>query len=93
MKVIIQVFPEIARELNKKVQHTTSSEKLLETVDALGYVMKPLHPETEDTQLMTYFFIEVPDVSTAERMMSRLRQSEAVAAAYVKSADKMPKGI
>lgn len=90
MKIIVQVIPEAARELGQEFQHAEASEELLEMVNALGFSMNPLHPDTKDSQLRTYFTIDVPDEPTAELVINRLLQSRAIAAAYVKPADEMP---
>jgi hypothetical protein len=56
----------------------------------LGVAIRPLHPGTDDSALRTYFTVEVPNAASAERVAARLRDSPAVAAAYVKPPDAMP---
>ncbi len=54
---------------------------------ALGVTPRPLHPGAEDPRLRSYYVVDVPDGATAERVVARLRQSPAVAAAYIKPPD------
>jgi hypothetical protein len=44
----------------------------------------------EDPRLASYFTVEVPDHVTAERVISRLQNCEAVEAAYLKPLDEAP---
>jgi len=59
-------------------------------IETFGLVLEPMHRDTDDPHLQSYFIVEVPDYATAKRMMDRLQSLEAVEAAYVKPPDKMP---
>lgn len=60
------------------------------TIKTFGFTWEPMHRDTEDPYLQSYFVVEVPDNATAQRVIDRLRQSEAVVAAYVKPPDELP---
>ena len=59
-------------------------------IEAFGLTLEPMHRDTDDPTLQSYFVVEVPDHATAQRVMARLRQLEAVEAAYVKPPDELP---
>ena len=59
-------------------------------VEEFGVVLEPLHPDTEDPSLISYFTIEVPDHATADRVIARLLQSKGIEAAYLKPPDELP---
>lgn len=59
-------------------------------LEDLGVSLDPVHPGAEHPFLAPYFTIEVPDIQTAERVMTQLRRSKAIEAAYVKPPDEKP---
>jgi len=90
MQVTIQVSADVARALHQQSPPTAKSETLLRMVDTLGYALEPMHRDTDDPNLQSYFIVEAPDSATAQRVIDRLRESEAVEAAYVKPPDELP---
>jgi hypothetical protein len=66
------------------------AEELDRIAGQLGVVLQPIHPDTTDPDLRGYFTVEAPDRATADKVIAGLRQSKAVAAAYVKPPDAMP---
>jgi hypothetical protein len=59
-------------------------------VDDFGLSFRPLHPDTDDSQLSSYFVVDVPDPAAVPRVLERLRRSPAFSAAYIKPPDAMP---
>ena len=59
-------------------------------VHELGASLHAMHADTDDPTLGTYFTVDVPDRASAEHVAARLRDSPAVAAAYVKPPEAMP---
>ena len=59
-------------------------------VRELGVSLRVMHAHADDSTLSTYFTVDVPDGTSAELVAARLRDSPAVAAAYVKPPDAMP---
>jgi hypothetical protein len=59
-------------------------------LEKLGVELEPMHPGTRDPFLAPYFIVEVPDSETAERIVTHLRQSGAIEAAYIKPLDELP---
>ena len=90
MQVIIQVSPDLASALHKRVSPTIESKELLSFIQASGLTLKPMHPDTEDLTLLNYFVVEVPDQATAQRVVEHLQQFAGVEAAYVKPPDELP---
>lgn len=86
MQVTIQLTEQAARALQ---QHRAIPE-LGRLANRLGVILQPLHPQSPDRALMTFFSAEVPDAGTAQRVISRLLRSPHVTAAYLKPADAPP---
>lgn len=90
MQVTVQVTADEARALHRRGPPTARSKALLRKVGILGLLLEPLHHDTDDPTLQSYFTVEVPDWASAQRVMHRLGRSKAVLAAYVKPPDEMP---
>ena len=91
MQVVVQVKAEVADTLHERGSATTESKDLLGTVDGLGFSLEPLHSDTDDPLLRTFFMVDVPDRATAELVTANLRGCKAVQAAYLKPPDEMPR--
>lgn len=90
MQVTVQVPPDVARTLHQRGPPTAKSQALLGVIEGFGFTLEPMHLDTDDPKLQSYFLIDVPDHATARRVIDRLKQSEAVEAAYVKPPDELP---
>jgi hypothetical protein len=90
MYVTIQLRQDVAIALQQRQINTPAAQELFKTAQELGVELKPMHPGARDSYLAPYFTAEVPNSATAERVINRLRNCEAVEAAYVKPADEMP---
>lgn len=90
MQVTVQVSANVARTLHQRGPPTAESEALLRTIETFGLALEPMHRDTDDPNLQSYFIVEVPDHATAQCVMDRLQQSETVEAAYVKPPDELP---
>jgi hypothetical protein len=80
--VTVQVKPELALPRGAPALDALAGE--------LGVTFRAMHPDTDDPTLRTYFTVDVPNAASAERVAARLRDSPAIAAAYVKPPDAMP---
>lgn len=89
-QVTVQVSADVARALRQQRPATAESESLLSMIETFGLTIEPMHHDTDDPSLQSYFIVEAPDHATAQGVMDRLRQSEAVEAAYVKPPDELP---
>lgn len=90
IQITVQVSVDVARTLHRRGPPTTKSQELFKIVEELGVLLEPMHPGAEDPLLAPYFTVEVPDSTTAERVITHLRQSKAIEAAYLKPPDELP---
>ncbi len=65
-------------------------ESLARLATELGVALRPLHPDSSDPTLQTYFVVDVPEGPGGHRVIERLRQDPAIAGAYVKPPEAMP---
>jgi hypothetical protein len=90
MQVTVQVSADVARALHQRRPPNAESEELLRIIKTFGIGLEPMHRDTDDPTLQSYFTVEVVDPATAQSLMNRLQQLEAIKAAYVKPPDELP---
>jgi hypothetical protein len=90
IKVIVQVSADLARSLNHLTPPTAESEALLEIVEPFGSTLVPMHRDTDDPNLQSYFIVEVPDNEIAQRVIDQLLPARGIRAAYIKPPDELP---
>lgn len=90
MNITIQLQKEAASALQGEGPETEASREINEAAREMGIRLRPLHPGTKDPNLASYFYAEVPDAATAERVLSRLGNCGAINAAYLKPPDELP---
>jgi hypothetical protein len=76
MRITVQLVPELAK-----------ASEIARLADDLGISFRALHPGTDDPALASYFVVDVPDSGATQDIVTRLRHSPAVRAAYVKPPD------
>jgi hypothetical protein len=64
--------------------------KVLQIISSLGFEMQPLHPDTDDAGLRSFYAVEVPDQQTANGLIARLVELPGVDGAYLKPSDALP---
>jgi len=84
MDVIVQLSPDTARALQGHAPSTTETEEIRRSLQQIGVDLLPLHPESGDPTLDTYFYVRVPDEGAARRVLDAVRSRKAVTAAYLK---------
>jgi hypothetical protein len=87
--ITVQVTPETASAI-RDASPGTEHPELQSLSRELGIAFHAMHPGTDDPTLRTYFTVDVQNAALAERVAQRLRDSPAIAAAYVKPPDAMP---
>lgn len=90
IQVVIIVSADVARPLQQRGSPTAGSQELLMIAEELGVLLEPMHPDSDDPLLAPYFMAEVPDSATAEWVITHLRKSKAIEAAYLKPPDELP---
>jgi hypothetical protein len=89
MKITVKVQPELAPALRPGGPPSDESDRLAETLREHGASLTPLHPDTSDETLGSYFTAEVGD-ARADDLVRALNSSPAVEGAYVKPLDEPP---
>ena len=90
MQVTVQVSADVAHALHQRCPPTAESEELLRIIETFRLALEPMHRDTDDPNLQSYFIVEVVDHATAQRVMNSLQQLKAVKTAYVKPPDESP---
>ena len=89
MEVVTMLSGEAARALREKTPNV-EAEHIRELVAKSGSILEPLHPDSDDPNLMRYFFVRARDGEQAEQLARSLRSSKAIEAAYVKPPGEAP---
>jgi hypothetical protein len=84
MVVTVQVTPDVARVLQNQSEPIPASKELIIVLEELDITLEPIHPGTRDPLLIIFFTVDVADSDSAEVVINRLLESEAVEAAYLK---------
>ncbi len=90
VQVTVLVRPNATSTSHQHQPTEGATEELVRITEELGVRLEPMHPAVRDPRLALYFTVEVPDRSTAERVIQQLQRSSAVEAAYLKPADELP---
>ena len=90
MQIIIQVSADVVRALYQRSPPNSESEALLRLIETFGLKLEPMHPDTDDPNLQSYFTAEVQDQATAQQIIERLQQLEGIEAAYIKPPAELP---
>jgi hypothetical protein len=96
MRVVVVLQAETAQEMQSPMRGgsnedlSTGATDLQSLEDELGINLTPMYPGQSHPSLAPFYFIDVPDQSTAESVISRLKQSASVDAAYVQPEAELP---
>ncbi len=93
MEVIVQVRPRQTPQATRTTRAASdvAPPAVFRTVEEeYGVTLRPMHPNAHDAVLCTYYYANVTDEATAHEVLTRLRRSTRIEAAYVKPADEMP---
>ena len=90
MQVTVQVKADAARALQRRAGGDPGAGELLKAAGRHGAKLEPLFPGSDDPLLGSFFHLEVPDLSTAQRVIEDLKRIPATEAAYVKPSDEPP---
>ena len=84
MLITLKLGRDAALALHDRGPHTELSRNLVTRTGDLGLSLNPVHPNTPDADLQTYFFVNVDNPDWVSRVLTQLRSVNAVEAAYVK---------
>jgi hypothetical protein len=85
MRITLQLTPEATREMRLR-----SREAKRRPLTWLERPPTPVHPNTDDPELASFFEIMVEDSAEAARLVRQLQADPAVTGAYVKPDDALP---
>jgi len=89
MVVTVQVEPATARALHSN-DSTGAAGELLAIGRQYGFRLEPMHPGSAHPELQSFFIADIADPEKAEELSEKLRQHQAVLAAYIKPAEGLP---
>ena len=98
MRVVVVLQPETAQELQSPSRSralepgSAGTADLQAAVGELGVSLTPMYPGQNHPTLVPYFYVDVPDQATADRVIARLNRATAVEAAY-QQPDAEPPGL
>lgn len=90
MQVMLQLQPDAAWSLRRRLPASPASAEFLNRARELGITLRPLRAPSEHSVLAAGFTVEVPDRATAERVIQELRSCDVVEAAYFVPSDELP---
>lgn len=90
MQITVHLHSDVARELAERSPPSAATQALQQTIARLDLTLQPLHPGTNDPELKTQFWIEVPTQAMAEQVIQQLLQLKATEGAYFKPLDALP---
>ena len=86
MRIVVQLTPAATKELRAPGARHGHRHVLAWLQEPLT----PMHPQTTDPSLASFFEVHVSDPAAASRLAERLQGDPAVDAAYVKPDDELP---
>ena len=89
MAITVQTDPETAQALHRRSSSSTATE-LSQLIRRYDGRLEPMHPGATDSQLQSFFLVEISEPSRAAELMEQLRRHPSVLAAYEKPAEGLP---
>ena len=89
MRIAVQLTP-TARKHSASSRAAPQYDALANLARDLRVSLEPMHPDSADETLSTWYSVDVPDEATAHTIVSQLLRQPAVAAAYLKPPDELP---
>ena len=83
MRITVQLTSSATKDARAAVDSTASRSVL----PWLDYQLRPVHPDTDDPDLSSYFTVDVSERDEAEDLARELMEDPAVQAAYIKPDD------
>ena len=88
MVITVQVEPAAAQALHAGA--SGSAADLLQLVRDYEGRLEPMHPGSDNSELQSFFTVDVADSGQAQALSERLLQHPSVLAAYIKPAEGLP---
>ncbi|QQZ28035.1 hypothetical protein HMY34_04290 [Thiothrix subterranea] len=88
--VIVKTSPAVARVFHGKSIATPDSKAITAQLKKWNLTMLPMHPNVDDSSLISYFIIHTPNNRVTHEVINELLQLKSIEAAYSKPADELP---
>ena len=90
MQVTVHLRSDIAKALQSRSRGVAAAQSLIEHLRRVPAELHPLHPDSDDKELATHFYLETGSEEEAHRLVESLLKQSGVTAAYVKPPDAAP---
>lgn len=88
--IVVQVTPALAGPLRGEAPSTSDSAAVERIVANERARLHALHPDSSDSELRTWFALDLPEDADPSRLLAGLRARHDITAAYVKPPDALP---
>ena len=90
MQVTVHLRSDIAKAIQSRSRGMAAAQSLIEHLHSVHAELHPLHPDSDDKELATHFFLEADSEEEAKGLVESLLKQPGVTAAYVKPPDASP---
>jgi (p)ppGpp synthase/HD superfamily hydrolase len=90
MQITIHLTPAVAAELQHGRADSPAASELMQILSELEVQLKPVHPGSSDTPMASIFTAQAKDMEHVKRVVSRLRDLNAIEAAYFQPPPGLP---
>jgi hypothetical protein len=90
MRIAVQLVGPTTRLHGSPERAAPRNDVVVNLARELNVSLEPMHPDSTDDTLRTWFSVDVPDESTAQSVVTQLLRQPDVVAAYVKPPDALP---
>jgi hypothetical protein len=90
LRIVVVLTTNLARKLQEDSAHSEVSNEHFQCLDRIGLQLEPIHPRSNDPNLMKYFAVDLPPDAAITELLEALRNCRAVEAAYFKPSDELP---
>ena len=87
-QITTQFTQQISKELQDALQQkrvSSDAKKILEGIQKLSAKIRPLHPGIDDSNLVSYFIVELPKSANTTQAIAKINKLPGVTAAYAKA--------
>jgi hypothetical protein len=85
--IVVKISKDIVNAIQNKKHNVDLADEILNVEREFDVTLKRLHPGINNTDLSTYFTIDVPNSSNARSIITHLQRCKGIEAAYVKPQD------
>jgi hypothetical protein len=90
LRIAVQLVAPTVRSYSPPQGAARGNDAVSNLARELHISLEPMHPESTDDALRTWYSVDVPDEGTAQTVVAQLRRQPEVAAAFLKPPDALP---